>query len=312
MSLRGLRHLAEFLLCRVMLSLIQAVSLPTCQTAVRILAWIACDVLRIRGRIVDENLRHAFPDLDATQRHRMARQMWEHLLLMCCETALVLRKIHETNWREHVDVYNVRELLRHALSKRPAVSVAGHFGNFEICGFMAGFWGMRTYTVARTLENPYLDRLVLRFRQVMGQRILPKIGSANQADEVLQSGGMLVLLGDQHAGKIGCVVNFMGRAVSCHKALALFSLVNRAPMLVVNCTRTTGPLQFEMGLDGVIDPLDEPPEAAGVTELTQWYNDVLEACIRRRPQQYWWLHDRWKDLSQFRRLRKKPAAAKAA
>ena len=308
MSLRGLRHLAEFLLCRILLSLIQAVSLETCQTAIRVMAWVACDVLRIRGRIVEENLRHAFPQLDPAQRHKLAREMWEHLLWMCCETALVLRKIHETNWREHVDVYHMRELLHHAFSKRPVVSVAGHFGNFEICGYMAGFFGIRTYTVARTLENPYLDRLVFRFRQVMGQRILPKIGSATQADEVLQSGGMLVLLGDQHAGKIGCLAEFMGRPVSCHKALALFSLINRAPMLVVNCTRSGGPMHFEMGLDGVVDPLDDPPEAAGVAELTQWYNDVLEACIRRHPEQYWWLHDRWKDISQYRRLRKKQAA----
>ena len=310
MSLRRLRHLAEFLLCRIMLSLVQAVSLETCQTAVRLLAWVACDLIGVRRRIVDENLRISFPDLTPDERRRLARKMWEHLLLMCCETAQVQRKIHETNWREHVADYNMRELLKHAFSKRPVVSVAGHFGNFEVCGFMAGFWGIRTYTVARTLENPYLDRLVLRFRQAMGQRMLPKVGSANQAEEVLETGGMLVLLGDQHAGKVGCAVSFMGRPVSCHKALALFSLMNQAPMLVVNCTRGDGPMQFEMGLDGVVDPLENPPQAAGVKELTQWYNDVLEACIRKRPQQYWWLHDRWKDCSLYARRpkkKKKPA-----
>jgi KDO2-lipid IV(A) lauroyltransferase len=226
--MRRLRHLAEYLAVRVSLSLIQAVSLETCQACIRVVAWLAADVLKVRRRVVDENLRISFPDLSEGERKRLARAMWEHLLLMVCEVAHVQRKLHDTNWREHVTDYNSRELLRLAFSRRPTVAVAGHFGNFEICGFMAGFWGVRVYTVARPLDNPYLDRLVLRFRQSMGHRILPTSDSAGQADEVLQTGGMLVLLGDQHApGRIGCVVNFMGRPASCHKALALFSLLNR-------------------------------------------------------------------------------------
>lgn len=308
MSLRHVRHLAEYFLVRVALSLIQAVGIETCQSCSSVLGWLACDVLRIRKRVVDENLRIAFPALSPDQRHRLARAMWEHLLVMVCEIAHVQRKIHETNWRDHVSDYNMRELLKHSFSRRPVVSVAGHFGNFEICGFMAGFWGIRVYTVARPLDNPYLDRLVMRFRQSMGQRILPKDDSAGQAEEVLQTGGMLVLLGDQHAGKIGCVINFMGRPASCHKALALFSLLNRAPMLQVNCTRSGRPMHFEMGLDGAIDPLEDRPETAGVKELTQWYNQVLEAQIRRKPHQYWWLHDRWKETPPHKqRKRKKPA-----
>jgi KDO2-lipid IV(A) lauroyltransferase len=306
-ALRPLRHLAEYLLVRVLLSLIQAVSIETCAVASKVVAWLACDVLRIRRQVVDENLRFSFPELSAADRRQLAREMWEHLLLMVCEVAHVHRKLHETNWREHVADYNTRELLKHAFARRATVAVAGHFGNFEICGFMAGFWGVRVYTIARPLDNPYLDHLITQFRQSMGQRILPKEDSAGQADEVLKTGGMLVLLGDQHAGHIGCVVDFLGRPASCHKALALFSLINQAPMLLVNCTRAGRPMQFRMGLDACADPLENRPETAGVRELTQWYNHKLEEQIRRRPQQYWWLHNRWKEIT-GKRPRKKKAS----
>lgn len=305
---RRVRHLAEYLIVRVLLSLIQAVSIETCQSVGRVVAWLANDVLRVRAAVVDENLRFSFPGLTGAQRRDMARAMWEHLLLMVCEVAHVHRKLHETNWREHVSDYNSRELLRHAFSRRATVSVAGHFGNFEICGYMAGFWGVRVYTIARPLDNPYLDRLITRFRQSMGQRILPKEDSAEQADEVLKTGGMLVLLGDQHAGHLGCVVDFLGRPASCHKALALFALINNAPMLLVNCTRCGGPMQFQMGLDAVADPLEGGPEVAGVRELTQWYNHRLAEQIRQVPEQYWWLHNRWKDTTVRRPRRKKVAA----
>ena len=156
----------------------------------------------------------------------------------------------------------------------PKVCVTGHFGNFEALGHVSNFWGFRTYTVARTLDNPYLDRLVARFRESMGQRILPKSDSAGQADEVLQTGGILALLGDQHAGKKGCVVDFLGRPASCHKALALFALLNRAPLLVVTCTRADRPMRFVMRMDAILDPADNPPRI--------WQRRRADAVVQRR------------------------------
>jgi len=307
--LRPARHVAEYLLVRIFLSLIQAVSLETCQTVTRWVAWLACDVLKIRGQTVAENLRIAFPEKSDAERGAIARGMWEHLLLMVCEVAQVHRKIHETNWRKFVEIYNKREWIRLVGAGGAKVCVTGHFGNFEALGHVCSFWGFRTYTVARTLDNPYLNELVNRFRESMGQRILAKSHSAGQADEVLNTGGLLALLGDQHAGTRGCIVDFLGRPASCHKALALFTLLNRAPMLVVTCARTDRPMHFRMGLDAIIDPATDPPECAGVEDLTQWYNDMLSARIRQQPEQYWWLHDRWKDLQPRRRKKKRLATA---
>src|SRR5688500_16658426 len=201
--------------------------------------------------------------------------MWEHLVLMVCKIALLHRKIHETNWRKYVTIPNKREWILAVSKAGPKVCVTGHFGNFEALGHVSNFWGFRTYTVARTLDNPYLDNLVARFRQSMGQRILPKSDSAGQADEVLQTGGILALLGDQHAGRKGCVVDFLGRPASCHKAIALFALLNRSPVMVISCVRSKKPLHFTMGMDVLLDPADDPPEFGGLEELTQWYNDAL-------------------------------------
>src|SRR5436190_2950407 len=311
MSLRNLRHLAEYFVVRLALSLIQAVRIETCEAVCRWLAWLAADVFRIRGRVVEENLRIAFPEKSATERHDITRRMWEHLLLMICEVAQLQRKFHETNWRKYVEVPKKREWILVASKGGPKVCVTGHFGNFEALGHVSNFWGFRTYTVARTLDNPYLDRLVARYRESMGQRLLPKSDSAGQADEVLQTGGILGILGDQHAGRQGCVVDFLGRPASCHKALALFALLSRAPLLVATCTRADRPLRFTMQMEAVIDPADNPPEFGSVEELTQWYNDVLAARIRQQPEQYWWLHDRWKEVPKGKRRKRKTTASVA-
>lgn len=303
--LLALRHLAEYLAVRAALSLVQAVSLDTCAAVTRWFAWVAADVLKIRGRIVDENLAIAFPEKTPAERQQIALRMWEHLLLMVCEIAHLQRKIHETNWRKYVTLPNKREWIRAVGKAGPKVCVTGHFGNFEALGHVSNFWGFRTYTVARTLDNPHLDRLIARFRQSMGQRLLPKSDSAGQADEVLQTGGILALLGDQHAGRKGCIVDFLGRPASCHKALALFALLNRAPILVATCTRGARPLEFVMKMDAAVDPTSDAEAYGSVEDLTQWYNDVLSRRIREQPDQYWWLHDRWKDTATAKRRKAK-------
>jgi KDO2-lipid IV(A) lauroyltransferase len=313
MSLVGLRHLAEYAALRVVISLIQAIRIETCQTICCWLAWIACDVVRLRAKIVEENLAHAFPDADAATRQCLARRMWEHLLLMVCEIAQAPRKIHETNWRKFVAVHRKRDLILAFLSPRPKVVVTAHFGNFEIGGYIMGFWGFPTFTMARPLDNPHLDRFVNRFRESMGQTIIPKHGTAELADSLLGTGGTLVLVGDQHAGDKGVWVEFFGRPASCHKALALFSLLNKAPMLISGIRRLDGPMRFEVRLADLYDPAQPDDELGGVNELTQWYNDVLEDEIRLAPEQYWWLHHRWRDppagRKRKRRKRRTPRLA---
>ncbi len=309
MSLLNLRHLAECFAIRVALSLIQAVRIETCESACKWLAWLAADVLRIRGRVVDENLRIAFPEKCEAQRKTIARRMWEHLLLMTCEAAQLQRKFHETNWRKYVVVPRKRDWIHVASRPGPKVCVTGHFGNFEALGHVSNFWGFRTYTVARSMDNPYLDRFIARHRQAMGQRLLPKTDSAGQADEVLQTGGILGILGDQHVGRKGCIVDFLDRPASCHKALARFALLHRAPLLVATCVRAGRPLHFTMQMDAVVNAVDNPDEFSSVEDLTQWYNQVLERRIREQPEQYWWLHDRWKEVPAGRRRKRKKAAA---
>ncbi len=297
-----LRHRAEFLTARMLVCLLQMIPLAWCQRLARYLGWLACDVLRIRKSITAENLEHVFPDATPEQRHQLAREMWNHLFLMICEIAQAPRKIHDTNWRDYVDIRDKQLMTRYFLDWRPVVMVSGHLGNFELAVFITGILGIPTYAIARPLDNPLLNRWLHQFRESRGQFILPTEGSAAMIQRVLDSGGMLSLLGDQHAGTKGCWVDFMGRPASCHKAVALFTLSQNAPMLVSYTVRRAGPLQLEIGCNAIADPADLAPELRDVSSLTQWYNRHLEALVRKWPEQYWWMHRRWKEKPR-RRIR---------
>ncbi|MEZ6116943.1 MAG: lysophospholipid acyltransferase family protein [Pirellulaceae bacterium] len=272
---------------------VASVAAELCVAFRKPLAWLVYDALKIRRKTIDENLAFAFPERSQTQRQVIARSMWRHLFLMVVEAAHVPRKIHDTNWRDYVRVsdedcfHNVAMML----DDRSCIMVSGHYGNFEVGGVVSGLLGFPTYTVARPLDNRYLHEFVNSFRGATGQFILPKKESASQIDAVLHAGGTIVLLGDQAAGPKGCWVDFFGRPASCHKAVALFSLVNRAPMMLVYAERSGELMQFTMGVRSIFDPNSQ---AMGVKELTQWYSSELEAVVRQHPEQYWWLHRRWK------------------
>jgi len=297
-----------YLMVRVFICVIQAIRLETCHSVARLLAIVACDIAKVRHTVVDDNIRHAYPDMTEHERRNTARRMWEHLLLMVCEIAHAPRKIHETNWHQHISIRRKRDIVKCLVDVRPAVLIAGHFGNFELTSFMMGLWGFPGYTIARDLDNPYLDRYLKRFRSANGQFILPKEGSASQVDAVLRSGGTIALLGDQSAGPKGCWIDFMGRPASCHKAVALFTLVSGAPLVVCYGKRTHGSLQFEIGAQGVADPRIGGDELASVKTLTQWYSNRLEEVIRMAPEQYWWVHRRWKGAPRKKRKPERKAA----
>jgi KDO2-lipid IV(A) lauroyltransferase len=295
-----------YLIVRALIALIQALPLSVCEQAASFLATLAGRVLRIRGNVVDSNLRIAFPKMSAEERDAITWQRWRHLILMICEIAQTPRKVHETNWREHSNIVNQEPFVRTLLSGRPLVVISGHFGNFELGGYLMGLFGFPTYTVARTLDNRFLDRFINDFRGRTGQYILPKKGSGADIQRVLEDNGILTLLGDQAAGQRQCWVDFFGKPASTHKAVSVFSLGNSAPTMVSYARRLEGPLHYEVGPAAICDPRDPPFEYGTVPLLAQWYTDHLEQLVRASPGQYWWLHRRWKGEPGVRRKRDVP------
>lgn len=301
-------HFLAYCLVRVVLCLVQALPLAFCQAAAGVLAVLFADVLGLRRKTTDENLRHAFPHLDTVGRRLLARQMWQHLLLMAVEVAHAQRKLRGGNYWRYVRFDGEAQLTEALLSDRPLILVTAHFGVFELASYTIALFGYPLYTVARPLDNPYLDAFVTGFRQSTGQTMLSKQGDYERILDLLAAGAKVSFVADQYAGSKGCWVEFFHRPASAHKAIALFALQHDAPIIVGSCRRLGRPLQLEMSLHGAYDPRTaEGP--AGVKEVTQWYTRQIETMVHLAPEQYWWLHRRWKDNRAKHRKAKEDAKA---
>jgi KDO2-lipid IV(A) lauroyltransferase len=111
---------------------------------------------------------------------------------------------------------------------------------------------------------------------------------------ILDKGGVIATLADQDAGQRGLFVDFFHRPASTHKAIALLSLEHRVPIIVTGTPRVGKGLQYQVEVEDLILPEEYDGQPDAVRSMTQRFTSALERLIRRHPEQYFWLHRRWK------------------
>lgn len=301
------QNVQDYLICvalRVVISGLQALSLEKCMSGAHVLAFIFSDLLRIRRPLLKRNLRNAFPDLDDKAIHQLSRDIWTHLFLLVAEVAHAPRRIQETTWRNHVALINVQPIIEYLHQERPIIFVTGHFGNFELGGYLLGLLGYPSHSVARNLDNPFLDRWLKTFREATGQYLISKNDGYDDIIAVLENQGLMAFLADQSAGRKGCWIDFFNQPASTYKAMGLLSLEYQAIMVVCYATRRPNKiLEFDLQGVGILDPLNLPDNIRSVPDITQWFTSILEGGIRHHPDQYWWIHNRWKTYGTTPKLR---------
>ncbi len=306
---------AVYLVVRAVVCVVQAVPPWIAFQLADGIAWLLYRCVASRRRVACENIALAFPELrnNTAAIDRLVRAMYRHLMRAVIETILMPRKFHVTNWRTFVDLYPSVGLPAVLFSSRSALLVTAHYGNWEMAGYATGAMGFKTYAIARVLDNLYLERFVLRFRQATGQTIIAKKDDFDRLTAVLSSGSKVATLADQDAGPRGLFVDFFGRSASTHKAVALMAIEFDAPLAVIGVPRVPRnpcvTLRPPAGMEGtffavevedVIDPRDYAGRVDAVKAITERYTQALERLIRRHPEQYFWLHRRWKSVPKVR------------
>jgi KDO2-lipid IV(A) lauroyltransferase len=286
---------AVYLVVRIVVCVIQALSFQTACRFAAFLAWLAYHVDRRHRRVADENLRFAFPELTDRQRDERVRAVYRHFCTLLMELVHLPRLLHPTNWRNYLDLPGGRAIVTALLSGRPVMFVTGHVGNWEMGGYALGLFGFRTYAIARRLDNTWLDGFLLRFRERTGQGILDK-DDFDGITRILAKGGALATLADQDAGQRAQYVDFFGRPASTHKAVALLSLRYRVPLVVLGTLRNASPpaVKYQVVVEDVIYPEEYEERTDAVPEITRRFTAALERLVRSAPEQYFWLHRRWK------------------
>jgi Kdo2-lipid IVA lauroyltransferase/acyltransferase len=186
-------------------------------------------------------------------------------------------------------------------NRRSVVGAIGHFGNFELYARLGLFCdGLRCATTYRSLRQPALNRLLLSLRERSGCLYFERRTDAAALKEAMhQPGTMLGLLADQHGGRNGLRIPFLGHDCSTNAAPAVFALRYHCPLYTGICYRI-GLAHWRIEVGAEI-PTHENGEARSVEAIMRDVNAALEQAVRRDPANWFWVHKRWKPVKGARR-----------
>jgi KDO2-lipid IV(A) lauroyltransferase len=238
------------------------------------------------------NLRAALPELGDAEIETILRGMWDNLGRVAAEYPH-LRKIKVFEQGGRVETRGLEHLDEALAAHRRVVLFSGHIGNWEIAALAGGQYGLDIAQIYRAANNPLFDRLIGRLRGDQGELIPKGAVASRRAAATLRRGGHLSLLVDQKLND-GIAVPFFGRPAMTAPALALFALHYDCVVLPVRIERTEG-AHFRLTVYPKLPLPRSGNRDADVLELMTEVNRTLETWIRERPEQWFWLHRRWRD-----------------
>jgi Kdo2-lipid IVA lauroyltransferase/acyltransferase len=246
-----------------------------------------------RRRVALANLAVAFPELPAAERRRLARRSWQHLGMTVVELARLLSRPLEATMDE-IAVDGLEHMHALMAAHGRALMLTAHLGNWEYLPAVARLAGYPLAVVVRPLDSPGLDALADAMRRKTGAELIDKRGALRPVLEALRRGGLVGILLDQNAARReGVFVPFFGRAASTSRSVALLAVRTRTPVLPI-FIRREGPGRHRVVIEPPLPmPAVNEPERA-VVELTARCTQVIEAAVRRTPEQWLWSHDRWR------------------
>lgn len=256
------------------------------------LAFLWFDVFRIRRSVVIDNLHIAFPNMSEAERVKLGRKSLQTLGLNLVEYSY-LPWLNKANYHRYFVFENIG-LLKETLGRgKGALLMTAHLGHGDLACAALSLEGIPMIMVSKFFKLKWLNNMWFGMRERLGTRFIPPRDSSYQLLRGLKSGSAVVIPLDQFTGPpIGVRTTFFGKETGTAAGLAVMAERSGAPVLAVYTYRDAKGRH-------VIRFVREMPVAKGrdsesVQKVTQTFNDELEKFIKLHPDQWMWIHRRWK------------------
>ncbi|MGQ0553503.1 MAG: lysophospholipid acyltransferase family protein [Planctomycetota bacterium] len=300
----ALRNWFEFVLASAVLGAARNLPEAWVLGSVRALARVGqrCAVTRRREACRRVSLSLGLPP-ESLRVRQIVAGAFETLALNAVEAELVDRGLARGQPFERYFTVEGREHLDAARASGSGVFVcSAHFGGWELLPAALAQLGLPVWVVARPLDNPRLGEVLSERRLRTARGILPKDGGGLKLARALRAGEGVGLLLDQNAGQHGLILDFLGAPSSHHKVVGVLTRRFGALALPVYFVREPGRLHFRVLFEPAVRSDPSLDEEAAVTDVTQRLSHSLAAQVRKHPEQWLWLHDRWRHAEHIRAL----------
>jgi KDO2-lipid IV(A) lauroyltransferase len=257
------------------------------------LGAVAYRLLPGRRQVVLANLALVLGDgLSAGQRAALARECFRHLGITAVECCRLFFGCPET-LLARVRVQGLEHLRAAVALGRGVFYLTAHFGNWELLAAAHRLTGLPLSVVVRPLDNPYLESVLARARERSGLRVVPKRQAIPGVRAAIRRGESVGILLDQDAGRAGAFVPFLGQLASTSRSLAILALKTRAPVIPAFIRRLPDSAH-ELVLESPVPVAVTGDLEHDIRENTARFAAAIERHVRAHPEQWFWVHRRWK------------------
>ncbi len=245
-------------------------------------------------RVAEINLKIAFPEWDERKRRQVIRGMVRQLGWMGGEFSQ-FPKYSAEKIGEVVEISGLENFLAAESRGKGVLFLTGHFGAWELAPFAQARYGHPLYFLARAVENPRVDGLVNSYRTMCGNKSIEKNQSARAVLRALGEGGTVGILADQNTlPEEGTFVGFFGVQACTTTGIARMALHTDAAVVPGYILWDAGMRKYRLRLEPAVELVRSGDLEKDVRENTQRFTKVIERVVRENPEQWVWVHKRWK------------------
>ena len=241
------------------------------------------------------NLRLAFPEWTDTKRNETLHHMARNLAWQAVEFARFPRYTRE-NVSQVIEIEGHENFLQAQQRGKGTLILTGHMGAWELSSFAHALYGYPMHYMARPLDNAQLDRFVNRYRCLSGNQPIYKNESARAVLKALHEGGVVGILADQNTlPEEGVFVEFFGKSACTTTGIARLALHTGAAVVPGYAYWDEATSKYKLRFEPAVAITDTGDSERDIFENTQSFAKITEDIIRRFPEQWVWVHARWKE-----------------
>jgi len=286
--MRRIKHILEYLILIIILTTSNPFSWQSLPYIGRLFGTIVYLIIRMRRRVAIENIKLAL-NLGENKARKIA-------LSSFISIATTIFEITHLGLKYHKDPSKLIKFSRFDVFERAkndrngAILLSAHYGNWEIMASVIAKSGYNARAIVKRQANPYVENLFVRLRKRYGIRVLYMENSAREIIRLLKKNEFVAVLADQYAGESGIMAEFFGRKASTWGQIGRIAQIANSPIITGLDMRLVNNKHF-----AVIDDLWYIKSKDNAERnFAEEYNRRLEHLIKFYPQQYLWMHRRWK------------------
>lgn len=248
--------------------------------------------IKKRREIGINNLKMAFPELSDQASRELTKKSCHHLGLNLVEFTM-LSHAKKEDLLNNIQIEN-KDILDQVLAGGQGIIIyTAHFGNWELLGVDLALQGYSLHVLAQAQNNPYFNDRINQIRELAGMRLIPLGMSVRGAFKVLKNREILCIAGDQNAGTKGWSVNFFGRTTPTYPGAVQLAVRTGAVIVPAYIIREG----WRCHRIKIYQPYAIKKSATEKEQyqLLQELTSLSEEVIREYPEQWLWLHRRWKN-----------------